>query len=80
MDTDSRPEMGDPGRLSLPVNPHHPVTKWQEAKGSYNKTVLRYCDQYLDHNILMATMLDGAAVMDVALLLIAGTYFKTILY
>ena len=40
----------------------------------------QYCDQYLDHNILMATMLDGAAVMDVALLLIAGTYFKTILY
>ena len=48
MDTDSRPEMGDPGRLSLPVNPHHLVTKWQEAKGSYNKTVLRPCDQYPD--------------------------------
>ena len=27
---------------------HHPVTKWQEAKGSYNKTVLRPCDQYPD--------------------------------
>ena len=28
------------------------------------------------HDILMATMLNGAAVMDAALLLIAGTYFK----
>ena len=32
------------------------------------------------HDILMATMLNGAAVMDAALLLIAGTYFKNILY
>ena len=27
---------------------NHPLTKWQEAQGSYNKTVLRPCDQYPD--------------------------------
>lgn len=31
------------------------------------------------HDILMATMLNGAAVMDAAFLLIAGTYYKFIL-
>ena len=25
---------------------NHPLTKWQEAQGSYSKTVLRPCDQY----------------------------------
>ena len=33
------------GRLDLA---NHPLTKWQEAQGSYNKTVLRPCDQYPD--------------------------------
>ena len=34
------------GRLDLA---NHPLTKWQEARqGSYNKTVLRPCDQYPD--------------------------------
>ena len=27
---------------------NHPLTKWQEAQGSYSKTVLRPCDQYPD--------------------------------
>ena len=37
--------VGNVGRLDLA---NHPLTKWQEAQGSYNKTVLRPCDQYPD--------------------------------